>query len=79
MIDEIESLASGECRWIGRHDVQVYCRAPLVGTLMPTGRMGWQPGPATYCVVCPEAGLEYGAWVDAPRAAKLVEEILKVG
>ena len=27
MIDEIESLASGECRWIGRHDVHVYCHA----------------------------------------------------
>ena len=66
MIHEIESLASGECRWIGRHDVQVYCRAPLHR----------EP---SYCVVCPEAGLEYGDWVDAPRAAKLVEEILKVG
>jgi len=62
----IESLASGECRWIGRHDVHVYCCAPL------------NHGP-TYCVVCPEAGLEYGAWVDATRAAKLVEEILKAG
>jgi hypothetical protein len=74
VIDEIESLASGECRWIGRHDVHVYCRAPLVETLG-----GWQPGPATYCVVCPDAGLEYGEWVDGPRAAKLVEKALKAG
>jgi hypothetical protein len=74
MIDEIESLASGECRWIGRHDVHVYCHAPMVETLM-----GWRPGPATYCVVCPDAGLEYGEWVDAPRAAKRVEKILKSG
>jgi hypothetical protein len=66
MIHEIESLASGECRWIGRQDVHVYCRAPL----------HCEP---SYCVVCPEAGLKYGAWVDASRAAKLVEEILKVG
>jgi hypothetical protein len=79
MIDEIESLASGECRWIGRHDVHVYCRAPMVETLMPSGRMGWQPGPASYCVVCPEAGLEYGEFVDAPRAAKLVAKALKDG
>ena len=39
MIDEIESLASGECRWIGRHDIHVYCRAPLhwivIHTLAP--------------------------------------------
>ncbi len=74
MIGEIESLASGECRWIGRHDVHVYCRAPMVETLA-----GWQPGPATYCVVCPEAGLEHGAWVDGPQAAKRVKEILKAG
>jgi len=66
MIDEIESLASGECRWIGRHDIHVYCRAPL----------HHEP---TYCVVCPEAGLEYGEWLSAPRAAKLVEKILKPG
>jgi hypothetical protein len=79
MIDEIESLASGECRWIGRHDVHVYCRAPLVETMMPWGRRGWTRGPATYCVVCQEAGLEYGEFVDAPRAAKLVEKILKSG
>jgi hypothetical protein len=79
MIDEIESLASGECRWIGRRDVHVYCRAPMVETLMPSGRMGWQPGPATYCVVCPEAGLEHGEFVDAPRAAKLVAKALKAG
>jgi hypothetical protein len=79
MIDEIEDLASGECRWIGRRDIHVYCRAPMVETLMASGRMGWQPGPASYCVVCPEAGLEYGEFVDAPRAAKLVEKILKAG
>jgi hypothetical protein len=74
-----EDLASGECRWIGRRDIHVYCRAPMVETLMPSGRMGWQPGPASYCVVCPEAGLEYGEWVDATRAAKLVEKALKAG
>lgn len=79
MIDEIESLASGECRWIGRRDIHVYCRAPMVETLMPSGRMGWQPGPATYCIVCPEVGLEHGEFVDAPRAAKLVAKALKAG
>jgi hypothetical protein len=63
---EIESLASGECRWIGRHDIHVYCHAPA------------KREPA-YCVVCPDAGLEHGNWMDAPRAAKLVEKALKAG
>ena len=79
MIHEIESLASGECRWIGRHDIHVYCHAPMIETMMPWGRMGWQRGPASYCVVCLEAGLEYGEWVDAPRAAKRVAKALKAG
>lgn len=70
-------LASGECRWIGREDIHVYCHAPMVQTLMPTGRMGWQPGPASYCVVCPDAGLEdYDQWVTAREAVRLIESAL---
>jgi hypothetical protein len=79
MIYEIQSLKSGECRCIGREDIHVYCYAPCVETMMPWGRKGWIRGPASYCVVCPEAGLEHGEWVDAPRAAELVEKILKAG
>jgi hypothetical protein len=58
----LERLDSGECRWIGRHDIHVYCHAPA------------KREPA-YCVVCPDAGLEHGNWMDAPRAAKLVDQI----
>ena len=76
MIVEIESLASGECRWIGRHDVQVYCHAPMVETMMPWGRLGWQRGPAAYCVVCPDAGVEYGNWLPLEQAAALVEGVV---
>jgi hypothetical protein len=79
MIYEIQSLKSGECRCIGREDIHVYCYAPCVETMMPWGRKGWIRGPATYCVVCPAGGLERDEWVDAPRAAKRVEEILKAG
>jgi hypothetical protein len=63
---DLERMDSGECRWIGRHDIHVYCHAPAKR----------EP---TYCVVCPDAGLEHGNWMDAPRAAKLVEKALKAG
>lgn len=60
---EIDSLESGECRWIGRHDVHVYCRRPR----------GVEP---TYCVVCPEAGLEYGNWLLLEQAAAIVDSLV---
>lgn len=66
-------LASGECRWVGREDIHVYCRRPFVEAMMPTGRLGWQPGPATYSVVCLDAGMEPGAWVTAREAVRLIE------
>ena len=73
---QIASMASGECRWIGREDVHVYCRRPFVECLMPSGRMGWQPGPATYSVVCPSAGLKHGTWVPACEATDTIGRIL---
>jgi hypothetical protein len=73
---QIASMASGECRWIGREDVHVYCRRPFVECLMPSGRMGWQPGPATYSVVCPSAGLKHGTWVQACEATDTIVRIL---
>jgi len=77
-IDEIEELQSGACRWIGRRDLHVYCHHPFVETLMPTGRMGWtRPGDtARYCVVCPEAGLEYGDWLPLEQAAAIVDSLV---
>jgi hypothetical protein len=60
---EIDALESGECRWVGRRDVQVYCRRPS----------GAEP---TYCVVCPEAGLEYGTWLHLEQAAEIVDSLV---
>lgn len=57
------ALASGECRWIGRHDIHVYCHAPA----------GQE---ARYSVVCPAAGLVHGLWVGAEDAAAIVERLL---
>lgn len=57
------SMSSGECRWIGREDVHAYCMAPV----------GREP---RWCVVCPDAGLEYGNWVTAADAAALIGSIV---
>jgi hypothetical protein len=76
MIAKVTQLVSGECRWIGREDIHVYCHRPYVEAMMPTGRLGWQPGPATYSVVCPDVGLEPGTWVTAREAVRLIESAL---
>ena len=59
----VDRLTSGECRWIGREDIHVYCHAPLAVT-------------PTYCVVCPDAGLPYDNWVIAVEAVRLIESAL---
>lgn len=76
---QVASLASGECRWIGREDVHVYCRNPLVRIPGIDGRERWerQPGAARYSVACPAAGLRYGTWVTACEAASTVSGILQ--
>jgi hypothetical protein len=75
-ITKIKSLESGEARWIGRPDVHVYCHHPMRLTTMPHGREGWQrvEGEARYCVVA--EGHDYGTWVTAVEAARLVDSIL---
>jgi|688.fasta_scaffold1253592_1 hypothetical protein len=69
-------MVSGQCKWIGREDIHVYCHAPMVERLMPTGRMGWQPGPATYSIACPSAGLDAETWTTAADVARQIESIL---
>lgn len=61
----LSTLSSGECRWIGRHDLHVYCHAPL----------GREP---LYCVVCPDEGLEdYEAWLPEGQAAAIVDRLTR--
>lgn len=69
-------MVSGQCKWIGREDIHVYCHAPMVERLMPTGRTGWQPGPATYSIACPSAGLDAETWTTAADVARQIESIL---
>lgn len=75
----ISELASGECRAIGRPDLHVYCHHPMVETMMPWGRTGWQrrPGEARYRVICPAEGLEdYESWMPLDDAERIVSRIL---
>lgn len=76
---QIDRMASGECRYIGREDVHVYCRNPLISVTGVDGRERWerQPGAARYSVACPAAGLRYGTWVTACEAASTVSGILQ--
>jgi hypothetical protein len=75
-LTKIKSLESGEARWVGREDIHVYCKNPMRLTMMPTGREGWrrEPEAARYCVVA--EGHDYGTWVTAVEAARLVDSIL---
>lgn len=75
--DAVYSIVSGECRWVGREDIHVYCHAPLVERMQSHGRMGWERGPAAYCVVCPDAGLDHGNWTVAAVAIATVQRILE--
>ena len=56
-------LASGQCVWIGRPDIHVYCHAPA-------GR------DARYSVICPDAGRDDHHWTTAAEAAATIDAIL---
>lgn len=63
----LSDIASGECRWIGRHDLHVYCHAPA----------GREP---RYCVVCHDEGLEYlpyEEWLPEAQAAAIVDRLTR--
>lgn len=75
----IRDMESGECRWVGRPDIHVYCRNPMAPIIGPTGRPGWRRDPeaARYRVVCPDAGLEDGTdWMTAGAVLAVVDRIL---
>lgn len=78
-LDKIDAMFSGQCKWIGEIDVHVYCHHPMREVPGPHGRTVWRrfEGEARFCVVCPDAGLEYienyRAWVPAEEAAALVD------
>lgn len=63
ILASICGMVSGECRWIGREDIHVYCMRP----------MGL---PATYAIACPAAGLDAETWTTAADVARQIESIL---
>ena len=40
ILDSLAAMTSGECRFVGRVDIHVYCWAPCDLVDMPTGRKG---------------------------------------
>lgn len=75
---KIVTMTTGQCRWVGREDIHVYCHNPMREVLRPDGRTAWQrtAEDARYCVVCPDAGMDYGQWMTAVDTARAVDAIL---
>ena len=59
---ELADMGSGECRWVGRYDIHVYCRNPLV-----RDGHGWRRGLPSYKVVTADVESEWMA-IDAAAA-----------
>lgn len=57
------AMTSGECRWIGREDVHVYCRSPL-----NQGR--------TYRVVTADRDYEGQPWIEAEAALAVIKQLV---
>lgn len=70
----LREMASGECRWVGRESVHVYCVNPMRLQMMPTGREGWRrdAAAARYRVVT--EARDYGGqeWMTLEEAAAAV-------
>jgi hypothetical protein len=61
-VAQLLSMSSGECRWIGRHDVHVYCHAPR-------GR------DARFSVLCSTVGRQTHNWMPAADAVGVIDAI----
>jgi len=75
ILKKLSAMASGECCWIERKDIHVYCSNPMVERMMPWGRLGWHRDPEAvrFAVVCPAGGTVGQRWTTATEAAALVE------
>ena len=77
---KLETMTSGECRWVERKDIHVYCFNPMVQRMMPWGRLGWHrdPSAAQFAVVCIAGGTVGQRWTTAIEAAELVQRFSKI-
>lgn len=75
---KVIGLVSGQCAWIGRHDIHCYCRHPMREVIGEHGRPAWRrfPAEARYAVICPDAGLNDQHWITAAEAAATIDFIL---
>lgn len=74
---DIDDMESGQCRWVGRHDIHVYCHHPMRMVRHPDGREAWQrrEEDRRYRIVCGEAGDETG-WLDHDEAVRAIDRFL---
>ena len=80
ILDSLAAMTSGECRFVGRVDIHVYCWAPCDLVDMPTGRKGWQRRPPKYKVFTGDDEShpwEPGGWLEPEEAAARVATLLK--
>lgn len=65
---QLQSLAVGECRWIGREDWHVYCHGTKT-------RKGYDASVKSYKVVTPRRAYEAQDWLTATEAAKVLSRL----
>jgi hypothetical protein len=74
---DLDELKTGECRWMHRHDIHVYCRHPLRRVRQADGREAWLrcDEDRRYKVVCGAAGKETG-WITHDEAVRAIDRFL---
>lgn len=79
MIASLHDMKSGECRWIGRHDLHVYCWAPLDKIHSDDGRpCRYVRRPSMFKLWTDDAGSVWDAtgWTTAAEVARMIRGIL---
>jgi hypothetical protein len=73
----LDELKTGECRWMHRHDLHVYCHHPLRRIRQADGREAWLrcDEDRRYRVVCGQAGEETG-WITHDEAVRAIDRFL---
>jgi len=74
----LSDMEPGECRWVCRNDIHVYCRHPAV-SVERDGQTYWcrRPEDRRYAIACPDAGLQCEVWMTEDETMKSVRRILK--
>ena len=65
---QLQSLAVGECRWIGREDWHVYCHGTQT-------KAGYDASAKVYKVVTVRRAYEAQDWLTAKEAARVLSRL----